>query len=159
MPGRRYSEGLHQALEAKERVEIESENQTLASITLQNYFKNVIRKLAGMTGTAHTEAGEFKEIYNLDVIVIPTHKPMVRKDYPDSIYKTAKEKYNAIVNDIVKLNKEGRPVLVGTVSIEKSEYLSSLLSRKNIKHEVLNAKYHEKEAEIVAQAGQKGQLQ
>ncbi len=155
MPGRRYSEGLHQALEAKERVEIESENQTLASITLQNYFR-MYKKLAGMTGTAHTEAGEFKEIYNLDVIVIPTHKPMVRKDYPDSIYKTAKEKYNAIVNDIVKLNKEGRPVLVGTVSIEKSEYLSSLLSRKNIKHEVLNAKYHEKEAEIVAQAGQKG---
>jgi preprotein translocase subunit SecA len=155
MPGRRYSEGLHQALEAKERVEIESENQTLASITLQNYFR-MYNKLAGMTGTAHTEAGEFKEIYNLDVIVIPTHKPMVRKDYPDSIYKTAKEKYNAIVNDIVKLNKEGRPVLVGTVSIEKSEYLSSLLSRKNIKHEVLNAKYHEKEAEIVAQAGQKG---
>ena len=155
MPGRRYSEGLHQALEAKERVEIESENQTLASITLQNYFR-MYNKLAGMTGTAHTEAGEFKEIYNLDVIVIPTHKPMIRKDYPDSIYKTAKEKYNAIVNDIVKLNKEGRPVLVGTVSIEKSEYLSSLLSRKNIKHEVLNAKYHEKEAEIVAQAGQKG---
>jgi preprotein translocase subunit SecA len=157
MPGRRYSEGLHQALEAKERVEIESENQTLASITLQNYFR-MYKKLAGMTGTAHTEAGEFKEIYNLDVIVIPTHKPMIRKDYPDSIYKTSKEKYNAIVNDILKLHKEGRPVLVGTVSIEKSEYLSSLLSRKNIKHEVLNAKYHEKEAEIVAQAGQKGSV-
>jgi preprotein translocase subunit SecA len=155
MPGRRYSEGLHQALEAKERVEIESENQTLASITLQNYFR-MYKKLAGMTGTAYTEAGEFKEIYNLDVIVIPTHRPMIRKDYPDSIYKTAKEKYSAIVDDIIKLHKEGRPVLVGTVSIEKSEYLSSLLSKKGIKHEVLNAKYHEKEAEIVAQAGQKG---
>ena len=155
MPGRRYSEGLHQALEAKERVEIESENQTLASITLQNYFR-MYKKLAGMTGTAHTEAAEFKEIYNLDVIVIPTHKPMIRKDYSDSIYKTAKEKYNAIVDDIVKLHKEGRPALVGTVSIEKSEYLSNLLLKKNVKHEVLNAKYHEKEAEIVAQAGQKG---
>jgi preprotein translocase subunit SecA len=155
MPGRRFSEGLHQALEAKENVKIESENQTLASITLQNYFR-MYNKLAGMTGTAYTEAAEFKEIYNLDVIVIPTHKPMIRKDYPDVIYKTAREKYDAIVDEIVKLHKIGRPVLVGTVSIEKSEYLSKLLSRKNIKHEVLNAKYHEKEAEIVAQAGQKG---
>lgn len=155
MPGRRYSEGLHQALEAKERVEIESENQTLASITLQNYFR-MYKKLAGMTGTAHTEAAEFKEIYNLDVIVIPTHKPMIRKDYPDSIYKTTREKYNAIVDEIVNLHREGRPVLVGTVSIEKSEHLSNLLSRKKIKHEVLNAKYHEKEAQIIAQAGQKG---
>ena len=157
MPGRRFSEGLHQALEAKENVQIESENQTLASITLQNYFR-MYKKLAGMTGTAYTEAAEFKEIYNLVVIVIPTHKPMVRKDYPDVIYKTAREKYNAIVDEIVKLYKEDRPVLVGTVSIEKSEYLSKLLSRKNIKHEVLNAKYHEKEAQIIAQAGQKGSV-
>ena len=155
MPGRRFSEGLHQALEAKENVQIESENQTLASITLQNYFR-MYKKLAGMTGTAYTEAAEFKEIYNLDVIVIPTHRPMVRKDYPDVIYKTAREKYNAIVDEIVKLHKAGRPVLVGTVSIEKSEYLSKLLARRNIKHEVLNAKYHEKEAQIIAQAGQKG---
>ncbi|MDY6821195.1 MAG: preprotein translocase subunit SecA [Deferribacterota bacterium] len=155
MTGRRYSEGLHQALEAKEDVPIENENQTLASITLQNYFR-MYKKLAGMTGTAYTEAAEFKEIYNLDVIVIPTHKPMIRKDLPDVIYKTTKEKFDAIVEEIVKLNKQGRPVLVGTVSIEKSEYLSSLLRRKGIKHQVLNAKYHEKEAAIIAEAGKKG---
>ncbi|MGA1862477.1 preprotein translocase subunit SecA [Deferribacter thermophilus] len=154
MPGRRFSEGLHQALEAKEGVEIESENQTLASITFQNYFR-MYEKLAGMTGTAETEAQEFREIYGLDVIVIPTHKPMIRKDYPDVIYRTAKEKYEAIVQEIVEMHSIGRPVLVGTTSIEKSEYLSKLLRKKGIPHEVLNAKYHEKEAQIVAKAGEK----
>jgi preprotein translocase subunit SecA len=155
MPGRRYSDGLHQALEAKEKVKIESENQTLASITFQNYFR-MYNKLAGMTGTAATEAAEFKEIYNLDVISIPTHKTMIRKDFSDLIYKTTKEKYHAIVDEIISLHKEGRPVLVGTVSIDKSEVLSKMLSKKGIKHEVLNAKYHEKEATIIAQAGQNG---
>ena len=155
MPGRRYSDGLHQALEAKEQVKIENENQTLASITFQNYFR-MYDKLAGMTGTAATEAQEFREIYGLDVIVIPTNKPMVRKDYPDQIYKTAKEKYDAIIKDIVENHKIGRPVLVGTVSIEKSELLSRLLTKKGIPHEVLNAKHHEKEALIVAKAGEKG---
>ncbi|KAA0258890.1 preprotein translocase subunit SecA [Deferribacter autotrophicus] len=154
MPGRRFSEGLHQALEAKEGVEIESENQTLASITFQNYFR-MYEKLAGMTGTAATEAQEFREIYGLDVIVIPTHKPMIRKDYPDVIYRTVKEKYDAIVKEIVEMHSIGRPVLVGTTSIEKSEYLSKLLKKKGIPHEVLNAKYHEREAHIVARAGQK----
>jgi preprotein translocase subunit SecA len=155
MPGRRYSDGLHQALEAKEQVTIENENQTLASITFQNYFR-MYKKLAGMTGTAATEAAEFREIYGLDVIVIPTNKPMIRKDYPDQIYKTAKEKYDAIINDIVENHKIGRPTLVGTVSIEKSEYLSKLLKKKGIPHEVLNAKHHEKEALIVSKAGEKG---
>ncbi|MBZ4643952.1 MAG: secA [Deferribacteraceae bacterium] len=155
MPGRRYSDGLHQALEAKEQVKIENENQTLASITFQNYFR-MYDKLAGMTGTAATEAQEFREIYGLDVIVIPTNKPMIRKDYPDQIYKTAKEKYDAIIKDIVENHKIGRPVLVGTVSIEKSELLSRLLTKKGIPHEVLNAKHHEKEALIVAKAGEKG---
>ncbi|BAI79558.1 preprotein translocase, subunit A [Deferribacter desulfuricans SSM1] len=154
MPGRRFSEGLHQALEAKEGVEIESENQTLASITFQNYFR-MYEKLAGMTGTAATEAQEFREIYGLDVIVIPTHKPMIRKDFPDVIYRTAKEKYDAIVDEIVEMHSIGRPVLVGTTSIEKSEYLSKLLRKKGIPHEVLNAKYHEREAQIVAKAGEK----
>ncbi|MGA1845516.1 preprotein translocase subunit SecA [Deferribacter abyssi] len=154
MPGRRFSEGLHQALEAKEGVEIESENQTLASITFQNYFR-MYEKLAGMTGTAATEAQEFREIYGLDVIVIPTHKPMIRKDYPDVIYKTMKEKYEAIVKEIIEMHSIGRPVLVGTTSIEKSEYLSKLLKKKGIPHEVLNAKYHEREAQIVARAGEK----
>jgi len=155
MPGRRYSDGLHQALEAKENVPIAEENQTLATITFQNYFR-MYKKLAGMTGTADTEAAEFKSIYNLDVVVIPTHKPMIRVDYPDVVYKTEREKFNAIVNEIVECHKRGQPVLVGTVSIEKSERLSALLKKKGIKHTVLNAKYHEKEAEIVAQAGRKG---
>ncbi|UOD35847.1 preprotein translocase subunit SecA [Deferribacteraceae bacterium V6Fe1] len=155
MPGRRYSDGLHQALEAKEQVKIENENQTLASITFQNYFR-MYNKLAGMTGTAATEAQEFREIYGLDVIVIPTNKPMIRIDYPDQIYKTAKEKYDAIINDILENHKIGRPVLVGTVSIEKSELLSKILSKKGIPHEVLNAKHHEKEALIVSKAGEKG---
>jgi preprotein translocase subunit SecA len=155
MPGRRYSDGLHQALEAKENVKIESENQTLATITLQNYFR-MYKKLAGMTGTAETEAVEFTKIYNLDVVVIPTNKELIRFSYPDVVYRTEKEKFNAVVDEIRKMQDMGRPVLVGTVSIEKSERLSGLLKRTGIKHVVLNAKYHEKEAEIVAQAGQKG---
>ncbi|MBI5184098.1 MAG: preprotein translocase subunit SecA [Nitrospinae bacterium] len=155
MPGRRYSEGLHQALEAKEGVKIESENQTLASITFQNYFR-LYNKLAGMTGTADTEAVEFHAIYNLDVVVIPTNRPLIRNSYPDVIYRTESEKFNAVVNEIKELNKKGRPVLVGTISIENSEELSRMLKKKGIRHHVLNAKYHEKEAEIVADAGQKG---
>ncbi|MFH1625536.1 MAG: preprotein translocase subunit SecA [Pseudomonadota bacterium] len=154
MPGRRYSEGLHQALEAKENVKIENENQTLASVTFQNYFR-MYEKLAGMTGTADTEAAEFKKIYNLDVMVIPTNMPMIREDYSDVIYKTEKEKFNAVVNEIKELNHVGRPVLVGTISIEKSEVLSKLLKKQGIKHHVLNAKHHQREAEIVAQAGRK----
>ncbi|RLE07732.1 MAG: preprotein translocase subunit SecA [Candidatus Aminicenantes bacterium] len=154
MPGRRWSDGLHQAIEAKERVKIERENQTLATITFQNYFR-MYEKLAGMTGTAATEASEFLQIYKLDVIVIPTNKPLRRTNYPDVIYKTEREKFNAVVKEIEELHKQGRPVLVGTVSIEKSERLSQLLKRKNIMHSVLNAKYHEREAEIVALAGQK----
>ncbi len=157
MPGRRYSDGLHQALEAKEKVKIESENQTLASITFQNYFR-MYNKLAGMTGTADTEAAEFKKIYNLDVIVIPTNMPMIRTDHTDVIYKTEVEKFNAVISEIKELHKEKRPVLVGTISIEKSELLSKYLSRTGIKHHVLNAKNHEKEAEIVAQAGQPGMV-
>ncbi len=153
MPGRRYSDGLHQALEAKENVKIESENQTLATITLQNYFR-MYKKLAGMTGTAETEAVEFAKIYNLDVMVIPTNKNLFRISYPDVVYRTEKEKFAAVVEEIKQLNATGRPSLVGTVSIDKSEKLSSLLKRTGIKHVVLNAKYHEKEAEIVAQAGQ-----
>ncbi len=155
MEGRRYSDGLHQALEAKEGVKIERENQTLATITFQNYFR-LYEKLAGMTGTADTEAMEFKEIYKLDVIVIPTNKPLIRTNYPDIVYKTEREKFNAIVDEIVELNELGRPVLVGTVSIEKSERLSKMLKRKGIKHNVLNAKHHEKEAQIIAEAGQRG---
>ena len=155
MPGRRYSDGLHQALEAKEGVRIENENQTLATITFQNYFR-MYDKLAGMTGTAETEAEEFAKIYNLDVIVIPTHKKMIRIDYPDCIYKTEKEKFRAVVNEIKELHKQGRPVLVGTVSIEKSERLSAMLKKEGIPHQVLNAKHHEKEAEIIARAGEKG---
>ena len=152
MPGRRYSDGLHQALEAKERVKIESENQTLASITFQNYFR-MYNKLAGMTGTADTEAAEFKAIYNLDVIVIPTNCLLIRYNYSDVIYRTEREKFNAVVDEIEEFYKKGRPVLVGTKSIEKSEKLSKLLKMKGIKHNVLNAKHHEKEAEIIAQAG------
>lgn len=155
MPGRRWSDGLHQAIEAKEGVKIESENQTLATITFQNLFR-MYNKLAGMTGTADTEAEEFAKIYNLDVVVIPTNRPMIRKDYPDVIYKTEKAKFNAVINEIEECNRRGQPVLVGTTSIEKSEALSHLLKKRGIKHFVLNAKYHEKEAEIVAQAGRFG---
>jgi len=154
MPGRRYSEGLHQALEAKEGVRIENENQTLATITFQNFFR-MYKKLSGMTGTADTEAPEFKKIYNLEVVVIPTHKKMIRDDYPDAIYRNEEEKFKAIVEEIKSLNKKGQPVLVGTISIEKSERLSKTLGREGIKHSVLNAKNHQLEAEIVARAGQK----
>jgi preprotein translocase subunit SecA len=157
MPGRRYSDGLHQALEAKEKVTIEQENQTLASITFQNYFR-MYEKLAGMTGTADTEAAEFQNIYKLDVIVVPTNMPMIREDHSDVIYKTEVEKINAAINEIKELHKAKRPVLVGTISIEKSELLSKYLLRNGIKHHVLNAKNHEKEAEIVAQAGQPGMV-
>ena len=155
MPGRRYSEGLHQALEAKENVKIENENQTLATITFQNYFR-MYNKLSGMTGTADTEASEFKKIYNLDVIIIPTNMQMIRTNYPDMIYKTKKEKYEAALDEIEELHKKGQPVLVGTVSIDVSEGLSKKLKKRGIKHSVLNAKNHEKEAEIIAMAGQKG---
>ena len=157
MPGRRYSDGLHQALEAKEGVKIENENQTLATITFQNYFR-MYQKLAGMTGTADTEAEEFKKIYNLEVMVIPTDKRMVRLDHPDVIYKTEDEKFRAVEEEIKECHQQGQPVLVGTTSIEKSEHLSRLLKREGIKHEVLNAKQHEKEAQIVAQAGQRGMV-
>ncbi len=155
MPGRRYSEGLHQALEAKEAVKIENENQTLATVTFQNYFR-MYNKLAGMTGTADTEATEFKKIYELDVIVIPTNMPMVRSDYPDAIYKSRREKFEAVLDEIEELHEKGQPVLVGTISIDVSESLSKKLKKRGIKHEVLNAKNHEKEAEIIAQAGQMG---
>ncbi|HET8580124.1 MAG TPA: preprotein translocase subunit SecA, partial [Nitrospiraceae bacterium] len=155
MPGRRWSDGLHQAVEAKEGVKIANENQTLASVTFQNYFR-MYAKLAGMTGTADTEASEFAKIYNLDVNVIPTNRPMIRTDYADVIYRTEREKFDAIVEEIKDCYERGQPVLVGTISIEKSERLSGYLKRHGIKHNVLNAKYHEKEAEIIAQAGQKG---
>lgn len=155
MAGRRWSDGLHQAIEAKEGVEIRSENQTLATITFQNYFR-MYDKLAGMTGTADTEAYEFQQIYGLNTVVLPTNKPMIRKDLPDLIYLTVDEKYNAILNDIREKVKEGRPVLVGTISIENSEKLAHLLSKEHIPHQVLNAKFHEKEAHIVAQAGRPG---
>jgi preprotein translocase subunit SecA len=154
MTGRRYSEGLHQALEAKENVKIENENQTLASITFQNYFR-MYKKLSGMTGTAETEAPEFKKIYDLDVLVIPTHMEMIREDYPDLIYKTKKEKYEAAIKEIIRLHKKGQPVLVGTISIDVSEDMSKKLKKRGIKHTVLNAKHHKAEAEIVANAGQK----
>ena len=157
MPGRRYSEGLHQALEAKEKVKIENENQTLASITFQNYFR-MYNKLSGMTGTAETEAAEFNKIYSLDVLVIPTNQPMIRNDFPDSIYKTKKEKYDAALEEIIAFHKKGQPVLVGTVSIDISESFSKKLLKKGIKHTVLNAKNHKGEAEIVANAGQKGAI-
>lgn len=155
MIGRRYNEGLHQAIEAKEGVKVERESQTLATITFQNYFR-MYDKLAGMTGTALTEAEEFEEIYKLDVVEIPTNKPLVRKDYPDVIYKTQNAKYNAVIEQIVECHEKGQPVLVGTVSIDKSEHLSGMLKKRGIKHEVLNAKMHEKEAQIVAQAGKFG---
>jgi preprotein translocase subunit SecA len=153
--GRRFSEGLHQALEAKEGVEIQEESQTFAETTYQNYFR-LYEKLAGMTGTAQTEATEFIEIYGLEVISIPTNKPVIRKDLNDLVYKTAEEKFEAVVNKIKELHKKGQPVLVGTTSVEKSEYLSRLLKKEKIPHTVLNAKHHEKEAEIIAQAGRKG---
>lgn len=152
MPGRRWSDGLHQAVEAKEGVKIASENQTLATITFQNYFR-MYNKLAGMTGTAATEAEEFAKIYNLDVLVVPTNQPMIRNDSPDMIYKSETGKFHAVIRDIEERNAQGRPVLVGTISIEKSELLSSILKKRGIKHSVLNAKYHEKEAEIIVQAG------
>jgi preprotein translocase subunit SecA len=157
MPGRRYSDGLHQALEAKEKVKIEKENQTLASITFQNYFR-MYKKLSGMTGTADTEAEEFKKIYNLEVLVIPTNMPMIRTDNNDLIYKTEKEKIKAVIEEVKALNKVKRPVLIGTISIEKSELLGNYLTRAGVKHHVLNAKNHEREAEIVAQAGQPGMV-
>jgi preprotein translocase subunit SecA len=155
MPGRRWSDGLHQAIEAKEGVKIASENQTLATITFQNYFR-MYNKLAGMTGTADTEAEEFGKIYNLDVLVIPTNKPMIREDNADIIYKSVKAKFNAVVNEIEDCHKRGQPSLVGTISIETSELLSAMLKKKKIPHNVLNAKYHEQEAEIIAQAGRSG---
>ena len=157
MPGRRYSDGLHQALEAKEHVRIQAENQTLASITFQNYFR-MYDKLAGMTGTADTEAVEFHEIYNLEVMTIPTNRPMIRKDYPDLIYQTRREKFDAIVETIRELYQTGQPVLVGTISIETSEMLSARLKKIGIPHSVLNAKHHAQEAEIIAKAGEKGHV-
>jgi preprotein translocase subunit SecA len=155
MPGRRWSDGLHQAVEAKEKVKIERENQTLATITFQNYFR-MYGKLAGMTGTADTEAAEFDKIYKLDVLAIPTNRPLIRVENPDVVYRTEREKFEAVIKEIKELNLTGRPVLVGTISIEKSEHLSALLKRHGVKHVVLNAKYHEREAEIVAQAGRFG---
>ncbi|MCL5256187.1 MAG: preprotein translocase subunit SecA [Chloroflexi bacterium] len=155
MHGRRYSEGLHQAIEAKEGVKVERESQTLATITFQNYFR-MYEKLAGMTGTAATEGEEFHKIYKLEVVVIPTNKPMIRTDHADQVYKTEQAKYRAVVREIEELNKQQRPVLVGTISIEKSEHLSEMLKRRGIGHQVLNAKFHEKEAGIIAQAGQPG---
>ncbi|MDD5952422.1 MAG: preprotein translocase subunit SecA [Oscillospiraceae bacterium] len=155
MYGRRYNDGLHQAIEAKEGVEVARESKTLATITFQNFFR-LYNKLSGMTGTAMTEEAEFREIYKLDVVEIPTNLPVQRKDYPDVVYKTENAKFNAVIDDIVEHNKKGQPVLVGTINIEKSEHLSKMLRKRGIKHEVLNAKYHEKEAEIVAQAGHKG---
>ncbi|MBM3251357.1 MAG: preprotein translocase subunit SecA [Candidatus Omnitrophica bacterium] len=152
MPGRRWSDGLHQAVEAKEGLKIERENQTLATITFQNYFR-MYEKLSGMTGTAYTEAAEFKEIYKLDVVVIPTNRRLVRTNYPDCIYKTEKEKFDAVVNEINELYAKGQPILVGTISIDKSEHLSDLLMRKGVPHQVLNAKHHAQEAQIIAQAG------
>src|SRR4026209_1070506 len=155
MPGRRWSDGLHQAVEAKEGVKIANENQTLASVTFQNYFR-MYKKLSGMTGTADTEAAEFAKIYNLDVNVVPTNRKMVRLDYADVVYRTEKEKFTAIVEDIKECHGRGQPVLVGRISIEKSERLAGYLSRNGVKHNVLNAKQHEREAEIIAQAGRKG---
>ncbi len=155
MYGRRYSDGLHQAIEAKENVKVERESKTLATITFQNYFR-MYKKLAGMTGTAQTEEQEFQTIYKLDVVVVPTNMDMVRKDNPDCVYKNEIGKFNAVINDVIECNKRGQPVLIGTISIEKSELLSTMLRRKGIQHQVLNAKYHEKEAEIISQAGKFG---
>ncbi len=157
MPGRRWSDGLHQAVEAKEGVNIRREDQTLATITFQNYFR-LYKKLAGMTGTAETEASEFGEIYKLDIVVIPTNRPLLRIENPDVVFRTAKEKYHAVADEIATLHEKGQPVLVGTTSIEKSELLSQILARKGVRHTVLNAKFHEREAEIVAQAGRLGMV-
>ena len=157
LDGRRYSDGLHQAIEAKEHVKVEAATQTFATITLQNYFR-MYHKLAGMTGTAETEASEFWSIYKLDVVVIPTNRPVVRDDRQDLIYKTKREKYNAVIEEIVKLVEAGRPVLVGTTSVEISELLSRMLKLRNIKHNVLNAKQHQLEAQVVAEAGRSGQV-
>lgn len=157
MYGRRYNDGLHQAIEAKENVKIERESKTLASITFQNYFR-LYSKLSGMTGTAMTEEPEFREIYKLDVVEIPSNKPLLREDCPDVVYSTESGKFNAIIDEIIESHEKGQPVLVGTISIEKSELLSSMLKEKGVKHEVLNAKYHEREAEIIAQAGKKGAI-
>ena len=155
MSGRRFSDGLHQAIEAKEKVEIQSENQTLASITYQNYFR-LYEKLSGMTGTAITEAEEFRDIYKLKTVSIPTNQPMIRTDINDQIFRTEKEKYNAIIEKIENCTKNKQPVLVGTTSIEKSEKISQLLVKKKISHNILNAKHHEKEAKIIADAGKLG---
>src|SRR2546421_11137265 len=155
MPGRRYSEGLHQAIEAKEGVKVQRENHTLATITFQNFFR-LYNKLAGMTGTALTEAEELHKIYKLDVVVIPTHKPMIRADQPDLIYRTTDGKFRAVIEEIRELHEQGQPVLVGTTSVETSEHLSDLLEKQGIPHNVLNAKHHEREAQIVAQAGRSG---
>src|SRR5205823_1810184 len=155
MPGRRWSDGLHQAVEARENVKIERETQTLASITFQNFFR-MYKKLAGMTGTADTEAAEFSKIYNLEVTVIPTNKPLIRTEHADIVYRTEEEKFRNAGKEIKTLNEKGQPVLVGTISVEKSEKLSGILKRMGVKHEVLNAKNHEREAHIVAQAGRKG---
>ena len=157
MPGRRYNDGLHQAIEAKEGVKIESESKTLATITFQNYFR-LYKKLAGMTGTALTEENEFREIYGLDVVEVPTYRPMIRKNHNDVVYTTTAAKYKAIVAQIKECNAKGQPVLVGTVSVEKSEFLSNVLKKEGVKHTILNAKYHDKEAEIVAQAGRLGSV-
>ena len=157
MPGRRWSDGLHQAVEAKEGVAIRKEDQTLATITFQNYFR-MYKKLSGMTGTAETEAAEFDKIYKLEITVIPTNRKMQRIENPDVVYRTAKEKYFAVADEITRLHGERQPVLVGTTSIEKSELLSEILKRKGVRHVVLNAKFHEKEAEIVAQAGRLGMV-
>ncbi len=157
MPGRRWSDGLHQAVEAKEGVNIRREDQTLATITFQNYFR-LYKKLAGMTGTAETEASEFDSIYKLDIVVVPTNKPMRRLENSDVVFRTAKEKYFAVADEIAKLHENQQPVLVGTTSIEKSELLSQILARKGVRHVVLNAKFHEREAEIVAQAGRIGMV-
>lgn len=155
MPGRRYSEGLHQAIEAKENVEVQKESRTLATTTFQNYFR-MYEKLAGMTGTAATNAEEFDKVYKLDVVIIPTNKIMIRKDMPDSIYRTEKGKFQAVVREIKERHQQGQPTLIGTIAIEKSELLSQLLKREGIKHEVLNAKHHEQEAQIIVNAGRKG---
>jgi preprotein translocase subunit SecA len=157
MPGRRWSDGLHQAVEAKEGVEIERETQTLATITIQNYFR-LYKKLAGMTGTAETEASEFLDIYKLGVLVIPTNRPVARRDANDSVYKTKREKFNAVLKEIVSIHNQGRPILVGTVSVETSEQVSKMLQKTGIIHSVLNAKYHQQEAEIVSRAGQRGSV-
>lgn len=155
MPGRRWSDGLHQAVEAKEGVEVERENQTYATITIQNYFR-LYKKLAGMTGTAETEAAEFHDIYKLDVLPIPTNRPCIRKDQNDLIFKSRREKFNAVINKIQELHGKGQPILIGTASVDASETLSRMLKRAKIPHEVLNAKNHQREAEIVSLAGKRG---